>query len=165
MQIANILIAVGGDSGNTVPRYEVTPSEVAVLRVIHGEDAVTEVQITGDVKRVSRAERERLAVIYGGTKDENQNSILTTLFPGIAARMFETFEELGLPEDFYKAERGTRAPVVAVEPTPEEAADAEQAADHVADPDADDGIGEMNDSVAAEEVRGRHARKVKNVLG
>lgn len=104
MQLANIMVAIAGDTGNTVSKYEVTASEIAILRVIHGEDAVTDIEIVGsDKMRSNRVERERLAQIYGGTKDENNNSIFATLFPGAAARMFVEVAELELPEQFFKA--------------------------------------------------------------
>lgn len=104
MQLANIMVAIAGDAGNTVSKYDVTASEIAILRVIHGEDAVTDIEIVGsDKMRSNRVERERLAQIYGGTKDENNNSIFATLFPGAAARMFVEVAELELPETFFKA--------------------------------------------------------------
>ena len=69
MQLATCLLSLGGDAGNTVPKYDVTPSEVAVLRVIHGDEAVKEIRVTGSDDRGNRAERERLVAFYGRTVD------------------------------------------------------------------------------------------------
>jgi hypothetical protein len=114
MEIANVLVALGGDTGNTVPKYEVTAAEVAVLRSIHGDQAVLDIEPTGTVERSNREERSRLKSLYGNARDGSQNSIVEMLYPGAAARVFETFEELELPEIFYKAEaRVSKKPVKA----------------------------------------------------
>jgi hypothetical protein len=105
MQIANILLALGGNSDSTVPKYGVTPAEVAVLRQIHGEDSVTDVEPVGDVERPNRDERKRLAEAYGRRDPTGRHlaPAVDALFPGVASRVFETFDELDLPEEFYKA--------------------------------------------------------------
>lgn len=168
METANILLALSGDTGNTVPKHGVTAAEVAVLRVIHGEDSVSDIEIIGTAEddgkaRTHRAERARLSERYGRQNEGRWSSpAVEMLFPGAAARVFETFDELDLPEELFKAERPTRATRVsraaeepapaekpakgkkgkkgakAAEPAPElEAADAEA--------DEDDGIGDMPD--------------------
>ena len=105
MQIANILLALAGERGNTVPKYAVTPSEVAVYRLLHGDDAVTEIEVTGETKIAHKAERDRLSEIFA-RKNENGQFVapaVQQLFPGAAATLFENFDELDIPEDFYKA--------------------------------------------------------------
>lgn len=172
MEIANILIALSGDTGNTVPKHGVTAAEVAVLRVIHGDDAVSEIEIIGEAEddgkpRTHRAERARLSERYGRQNEGRWASpAVDALFPGAAARVFETFDELDLPEELFKAERPTRAtrasrkaeePVAekpaekpakgkkgakakAAEPAPEPEAPVDEP-----DADEDDGIGDMPD--------------------
>ena len=104
MQIANVILALGEDAGNTVPKYKVTPSEVAVLREIHGNEAVTEILPIGQIARPHRVERERLVREYGRNIDGVRRApAVDHLFPGAAAPLFETFEQLDLPEEFYKA--------------------------------------------------------------
>lgn len=99
MQVANITLALGGDHGQTIQKFNVTPSEVAVLRLLHGSDAVSDVVVVGDVTRTHRSERERLVIAYGrGLEGEIRCPAVDALFPGLAARMFESFDELG--EDF-----------------------------------------------------------------
>lgn len=104
MQRANVLVALGGDRGNTVPKYGVTVSEIAVLMAIHGNDAVTEIEPLEDDggKFDNRAELARLLETYKG-RDEGGVQHVTKLFPGAGARLFEELDELGLPEEFFKA--------------------------------------------------------------
>lgn len=104
MEKANILLALGGDAGNSVPKYDVTAAEVAVLRVIHGDDAVFDIEPTGTLKRTNREELARLTEIYGQRQPSGRNAApaVAALFPGAAARVFEDFEELGLEESLFK---------------------------------------------------------------
>lgn len=104
MEKGNALVALGGDSGNTVPKYDVTPAEIAVLRVIHGDDAVFDIEKTGDINRTNRQELSRLTEVYG-QRQPNGNSAapaVSALFPGAAARVFESFDELELDESLFK---------------------------------------------------------------
>ncbi len=110
MKLANIMLAIGGGRDNTLPKYEVTAAEIAVLQAIHGEDAVFDVDpTTKDAMndygrlRTNREELIRLKAIYGRAKDGQGNAIVEGLYPGSAARVFEDFDELGLPDDYFKA--------------------------------------------------------------
>ena len=123
MQTANIFLALGGDMGNVVPKHGVTAAEVAVLRYVHGEGAVHNIAVAGQVSRTHRQEIGRLAETYGKWDGEKRVSpAVEALFPGAASRVFETFEELELPEDLYAADsrKKPRAPelVVSDEPDP-----------------------------------------------
>ena len=92
MQLFNILLSLGADSGNQVPKFGVTVSEIALLREIHGEESVTDIELTGQVRRSSREERSRLHDIYARTQPDGtrRSRELDALFPGVAARLFET---------------------------------------------------------------------------
>lgn len=103
MEIANVMVALSGDRGYTVPRYRVTPSEIAVLIAIHGEGAVFDIEPCGEVERTSRAEIERLAQDYSTARTGNDEFVVKQLFPGLGSPAIMTLEELGLPEDLYKA--------------------------------------------------------------
>lgn len=105
MQTANALVALGGDSGNTVPLYGLTVAEIAVLRLIHGNEGVNDIEPVGTVERTHRAERTRLIEKYGKA-DETGNfkaPAVEALFPGVAARVFETFAEAEIDDSFFKA--------------------------------------------------------------
>lgn len=103
MQTANVLLSLGGDHGNQVMKHDVTASEIAVLRAIHGDDAVKDIEPGKDVKRSNRDERARLLGTYGAAKSEEGKPIVEGMFPGVAARVFDTLAELELPDSFFKA--------------------------------------------------------------
>lgn len=116
MQLANIMLGIGGGRDNTVPKYGVTPSEIAILQAIHGEDAVHDVEpLEEEVDRSNREELSRLRGLYGGAKDGNSNVVFDALFPGAAARAFQSLDELGLPEVFFKAQTRMKAKPAAEE--------------------------------------------------
>jgi len=146
METANIMLALGGDAGNTVPKYGVTVAEIAVLRLIHGESSVTDVEPVGEIERTNRQELERLNLLFRRPEGAEQRSPVATLFPGAGARVFTSLDELDIPEDFYKAE--TR--VVAKKPAkkPAKATPKRQANKATeAEVEPDDGIGDINDGV------------------
>jgi hypothetical protein len=99
MQTANVIVEIGGEhtKGNQVPLYGVTASEIAVLRNIHGPEAVIEIEPAGNVERANASERNFLLLRYG-------QKAVEPLFPGIAARMYESLEELELPSEYFRAE-------------------------------------------------------------
>lgn len=95
-EIANIIVANGGDTLNTVPRYGVTAAEVAVLQVIHGTDSISNIIPRGTVERPQKVERARLKAVYGTARNHDGQLFVDLLYPGAAARVFETFDELEL---------------------------------------------------------------------
>lgn len=105
MQIANVMVALGGDKGTKVPKYGVTVSEVEVLRAIHGNDAVDEIEPCGEVERSDREEVSRLIEIYGRARGgEDNREIVKEIFPsGVRSRAYRTFDELELDETLFKA--------------------------------------------------------------
>lgn len=146
MEIANIMLALGGDAGNTVPKYGVTAAEIAVLRYVHGEGSVTEVEPVGEIQRSNREELERLHLKFRRGEGAEQRSPVAALFPGAGARVFTALEELDIPEDFFKAE-SRAAP--AKKPAKVKAAPkrgAKKAAEVEAEPD--DGIDDIADEHA-----------------
>lgn len=110
MKLANIMFGADNGRDTTFPKYHVTAAEIAVLRAIHGENAVFDIDPTDEDAtnengglRTNRQELARLRGIYGRAKDNNGQVIIEGLYPGAAARVFEGFDELELPEDFFKA--------------------------------------------------------------
>ncbi len=112
MQYANIMLALGGDRGTIVPKSEVSASEIAVLRLIHGDDAVFDVdpvELDEDDSRADISDREeirRLAEVYGRAKvdtaDGTQVSAVTALFPGAGAKAVTEIKDLDIPSEFFK---------------------------------------------------------------
>lgn len=113
MQTANIMLDIGGDNGNQVPKYGVTAAEIAVLIAIHGEAAVHDIEPIGTVERSNRDELTRLREVYGRAKDGEDHSHVDILFPGAAARVFENIDELNLPPEFFKPTARASAPAAA----------------------------------------------------
>lgn len=109
MQTANILLGIGGGRDNIVPKYGVTAAEIAILRAIHGDDAVFDVEPGPDKTISNRAELGRLHEVYGGAVGANGEKIVSVLYPGAAARVFENLEELDIPEDFFKPKTREKA--------------------------------------------------------
>jgi hypothetical protein len=102
MELANILLALGGDRNNTVPKYRVTPAEIAVLSAIHGTDAVFDIVPLNETETISfRDERERLMRLYPA-KNEDNNSIVLQVYPGTAPVLHTSIESLGLDESLFK---------------------------------------------------------------
>ncbi|MDV2964528.1 hypothetical protein RZ532_00950 [Nitratireductor aquimarinus] len=104
MELANVLVALGGERGHTVPKRNVTPAEVAILMAIHGEDAVHEIEVQEDTSdRSGRAEVEHLYERYKATDPDTGKFIVGEVFPGRNPDLPKTFEALGLPDELYKA--------------------------------------------------------------
>lgn len=103
MQTANIFLALGGKRGETVPKYGVTVAEVAVLRFLHGDDAVYDVNVTDDdVQRTARQEIERLRQIYSRQEGDRLISpAVNALFPGVGAQVPQKFSDLELPDELF----------------------------------------------------------------
>ena len=124
MKTANIMLGIGGGRDNTFPKYDVTAGEIAVLRAIHGEDAVFDVEPTdtdalneNGGPRTNRQELARLKAIYGAARDGSGARVVEGLYPGAAARVYEAFDELELPGEYFKA-TGRAAAVAEPAPKP-----------------------------------------------
>lgn len=113
MQTANCYVYLGNDKGTSVPKENVTAAEIAILRAIHGPDAVHEIEPIGQVERTHREERQRLVELYGrSTVDDDTGraiSVVQSLFPGAASRVFTSLDELDIPEVCFKAEKRVTA--------------------------------------------------------
>lgn len=124
MQTADIILAINGDAGSQIPKFGVTPAEVAVLRAVHGEASVTDIAILDeeaqgdDGKRTHREELERLKfTYYRPTIPGTDRLVVNELFPGMSARLPDSFGDLEIPDIFYKAiSRATPAPKPAEKP-------------------------------------------------
>jgi hypothetical protein len=118
MQYANIMLALGGDNANVIPKYNCSAAEIAVLMAIHGEQAVSGVEPIEEKPEVgNRQELARLAAIYGNAKDSENNSILQLLYPGAGAVVHRNLADLGLVEEQFKAESRVKMPARGKPPT------------------------------------------------
>lgn len=102
MQLCNIQLRLGGSLLHTVPKTDVTPAEILVLRALHGEDAVTSVRPTKfDKTRRHEAEFERLSTLYdraasASAPGEEAKSVMGTLFPGAMKKLPVHLKDIGL---------------------------------------------------------------------
>ena len=119
MELANIMLALGGDKGNTVPKPRVTVAEIAVLATIHGTDAVFDVEPLDEESDETDGEvLEFLRYAYGKAKDANDTPILDRVYPGRSPVIHTALAELGLPEQAFKVARRVAPAAAAPKPVP-----------------------------------------------
>jgi len=119
MKLYNAMLAVGGGRDHTFPLSNpVTAAEIVVLRALHGDDAVFDIEpaknvATGEDGRPTtvRALRADLRLRYQSAHDRDGNVVFDQLFPGANAPIPLTIDELGLPDDLFKA-LGRAVPVI-----------------------------------------------------
>ena len=105
MEVANVMVALGGDMFNTVQKTRVTAAEIAVLQMLHGKDAIHDVQPLGRIEREQRVELARVKHIYGAARNGKGDSVVESLYPGGAARVFERLNELDLDDSQFMSAR------------------------------------------------------------
>lgn len=113
MDTANVLVALGGDRGNVVPKAGVTPGEILALQAIHGPDSVFDVEPAGKVDRNNAEELGRLRTLYGGERGDDGRSKIADLFPGAGARVPTTIKSIDLPAESFKPKTRATADDVA----------------------------------------------------
>jgi hypothetical protein len=89
------MVALNGDITFTVFKQDVTVPEIAILRAIHGADAVRDIKPLHMDKRSHSEERQRLLLEYGNAKDSKDESIFEKLFPGLSP-LPVTFKDIGI---------------------------------------------------------------------
>lgn len=98
MELANAILNLAGDVNQQVQKWGITPAEAAVLRFIHGSDALNDIAVIGTVDRKDTAERERLVQEYGrGENGQVRSKAVEALFPGLGSRLPNSFEDLPDP--------------------------------------------------------------------
>lgn len=94
MQLCNCTVAIGGDPGMTVLKERVTVPELMVLRNVHGDDAVRNVEVIGETQFTAMEERERLNLIYRSPEGVVKETL------GAVGSLPTEVSESGIPEDF-----------------------------------------------------------------
>jgi len=104
MEISTIELRLSGDMRNTVVKIGVTPAEILVLRAIHGQGSVFNVQPGDTDKRPHADELERLRSIYAPRfQDEGKKDIVGQMFPGIAPQLPVKLKDIQIAdEDFHR---------------------------------------------------------------
>jgi hypothetical protein len=88
MQIALAEILLNGNLQHSTVRVVSAP-EIAILREIHGNDAVVNLSDVNSVRRSSAEELDRLKLFYGPT-------VVTKVFPGNMPKIPSAFEDVGI---------------------------------------------------------------------
>lgn len=92
MQHVKCSVYLGGDYNHKVFLPDVTVAEVVVLRAIHGDDAVVEIQPTRMLRGDSHeAERERLRRTYN-----RRDKVVDRVFPGAKADLPVNLKDIGV---------------------------------------------------------------------
>jgi hypothetical protein len=117
MLYVNCDVRLAGDNNNIVSKKNVSVAEVALLRQIHGADAVTNIQSTGRTDTISATkERERLKALY-------KPELVMAVFPGVMPQLPARLEDIEVPSeeddgDAQPAARRGRPPKAAETATP-----------------------------------------------
>lgn len=96
MEYANIEIRLAGSLENTVIK-EASAPEIAILKAIHGHDAVVNIKKSRTSPVEQAVERDRLGRFYN-------DEIIAKLFPGVTSKLPTTLAEVGVevPEETSK---------------------------------------------------------------
>jgi len=94
MQVCNCTVAIGGEASMTVYKERVNVAEIAILRAVHGEDAIRNIEVIADEKIDSTEERSRLIAMY-----RNPEGIVKDTF-GAVGPLPKTLEEAGISDEF-----------------------------------------------------------------
>jgi hypothetical protein len=94
MQLCNITVAIGGEAGMTVHKERVTVPEIMILRAVHGEDAVRNIEVIEDADIDASEERSRLGAVY-----KNPETIVRDVL-GAHGNLPKTLDEAGIDDEF-----------------------------------------------------------------
>lgn len=65
MRLYSCKVRLSGSLYNEVPKFDVTAAEVHILRLLHGNDSIANLEETGKNKIGQAEERDRLIELYG----------------------------------------------------------------------------------------------------
>jgi hypothetical protein len=116
MELANVMVALGGDRDNTVPKYRVTPPEIAVLCAIHGFDAVFDIEPLDDEIEVNPRELIVDLLQRYPALDDSRNPIVRNVYPGVSPVLHQSLADLGLAAELYKPTEREKPKAVAKRP-------------------------------------------------
>ena len=151
MKLANVHVKL--DAHNAVPKWGVTAAEIALLRAIHGPEAVYDIEPAGEVERSNGVELARLHDLYGAARDEDNRPMLRTVFP-VASSLHQNLDDLGLDESLFKAKSRAKADDA---PTQQAQKQAESQSGRTSSPDDGDPFADGSPPKAAEPAVNPHA--------
>jgi hypothetical protein len=97
MQHCTCSVFLSGDQYHKVFKSDVTVAEIAMLRAIHGEDAVVDIRPTAMGKEKHAEELDRLRAIYGSSNVTKEGKrLLDEVFPGRAPQLPISLADIGI---------------------------------------------------------------------
>lgn len=110
MQHCSCIVYLDGDRNSSVHKPDVTVAEIALLRAIHGSDAVGGVKPTYVGKEKPAAELERLRFAYQNSNVTKEGApLVDSVYPGRNPSLPKTLADLG--EDDGPDDEDDAAPV------------------------------------------------------
>lgn len=100
MQICDCDVHLAGSRNHVVRKSRVSVAEIEVLRAMHGDDAVLNIQPRENKKVASRDELERLRRIYRRQLNtagvEGRKSVVDAVYPGTNPTLPTTLADIGV---------------------------------------------------------------------
>lgn len=89
MHLHNAIILHAGNRNMTIHKGNLTAPEIVLLRKIHGEDAVLNIEAVAETNRPIAGEYDRLVGLYG-------REVVVEAFPGAITSLPKTLAEAGI---------------------------------------------------------------------
>lgn len=125
MQHCSCIVFLDGDRNSSVHKPDVTVAEIALLRAIHGPDAIEGIKPTFVGKEKPAQELARLRLQYTNSNVTKEGaSLVDAVYPGRSPNVPKTLAELGDPVE--TEENDEDYPPVPETPEPQEPADEPQ---------------------------------------
>jgi hypothetical protein len=101
MEFCNVTLALAGNKDHTVTKYRISAPEIKILLAIHGDSAVSDIEIVEESSVNLKQEKQRLFEKYAQALNEDGEPIIAKLYAG-RSEIEEAVAELELPEEFFK---------------------------------------------------------------
>jgi hypothetical protein len=125
MQHCSCIVFLDGDRNSSVHKTDVTVAEIALLRAIHGPDAVEGIKPTFVGKEKPAQELERLRFAYRNSNVTKEGApLVDSVYPGRAPNVPRTLAEIAQVEEEDEEWDAPGYPPVPDDPEPQEPADA-----------------------------------------
>lgn len=119
MQHCSCFVFLGGELTSSVWKADVTVAEIALLRAIHGDDAITTIVPTYKAAVKSADELDRLRVIYGASNVSKEGKrLVDDIYPGRAPQLPTTLADIDVDAVEEVADEPVAKPAKAAKASP-----------------------------------------------
>ena len=95
MQHCSCFVFLGGELTSSVWKADVTVAEIALLRAIHGDDAITTIVPTYKATVKAGEELDRLRALYGSSNVSKEGKrLVDDIYPGRAPQLPTTLADI-----------------------------------------------------------------------